>query len=312
MKVAFFIQILAITIIGCSKSDDHQVKNFNRRVVSSQTDSAPSRIQGQITWQDSSYSKVSTVLLPDGDQFETLTENQTFLHGYTWKYGYSDPSAFVISQNIRWSIGPHEGNGPYLKAKCYFVQNDRSAVELWSMGLEADEGKLNEPFYQTIWYGCCGADNNNTLFNLVTGNKIMEYTENLLKVNIPNSGHPQLERYIGFKCNNTVPTEPYQEYKSDSLYAKIVLRGKPNFGHSFDMVIPKLTFSVQDSTDQIRGQDELELWSANSQNNIERFDHFGLRLTFYDLPDTVIIPISKDKIVLSNVEYPTLTIQVLK
>ncbi len=323
MKIVLFFLIAMVGIYGCKKSDQSQMKTSAAAPSSVKIDSTVSLPSGQVIWEDLSVSKVSVVELQGGNDFETVLENHTFLQGYAWSYGYSYPSTFIVSQNVRWSVGPHEGNEPFLQATCYLLEKGHAGKVLWHLQLEADKGELNDPFYQTTLYGCCGAERDYTLFSLASGRKIMEYTEGSVKVSIPNT---KLERFIGYKCSNTIPTEAYEEYKNDSLYmgtlsyaskdsllSRIVFRGKPNTSIPYDMINPdSITFVVENSSDHLHGADELDLWSANLINDPMRFNDFAVQIKFSDPSDSIIVPIMRDRFAPSTLDYPWFTIRLLK
>jgi len=186
-RIIVSIIVLFLLTSSFEKSNGQQ-KAGKEKSKNALHDTLPEELlDGKVIWRDSAFSKVSVIKLNESNSYETIFHNQSFLCGSA---GYSEiehPSIVLVSQNIRWLIGKHEGNIPFLSAKGYLLSNDSPSGVLWSINMEADEGRIDNGFYQTISYGCCSASACTVLFNLLTGNKLLEHTEDRLYAEIPNT-----------------------------------------------------------------------------------------------------------------------------
>lgn len=325
MKIIIVVlSILLISINGCKKTTEVP-KGIDGRLMSLSTDSSTEYYsEKDAYWKDSSISKAAVFSTSEGNDYETVFHNHTYLRSDIWHYDIGTLGVFVVSQNIKWSIGNHEGNMPYLDATGYLITKKSRSGALWLIQMEADEGKITQDFYHTILFGCCGAISNHTLFNLFTGTKVIEYTEELLSASIPNT-RPELERFIGFKSNGSSAPESFERYDNDSLYlgtisyasrdsllSKIVLRKKANQKNVFGIGPSNFSIIPLNQKDKLFDRNKLVLWSANYHSDPKLFTNFCIKVTYEEITDSVIIPIVGDRIALNTLETNVFTIKILK
>lgn len=324
MKLIFFALGLIFIILGCNRSIDSH-KQSSTAVIPKRTDDSEETVsKGNMIWKDSSFSKVSVFRSSDGNDFETVLENHSYLRGDFWHHNESSDTHFVISQDIRWSVGPHEGNDPFLRAKCYLLHDDGPATGAWSREIEADEGKLfQESFttmYETVWYGCCSSSPKHTLFKLETGEKMMEYTDDLLHVELPLA---KLERIIGYKCSETLNTESYEDDSlyigtisyacQDSLISKIAFFSKPGFRERFAFGnLSIMSFSIHDTTNKIDNTNHLTLWGSDFPDDVMGFHGFGIKVKFSEDVDSTVLPIYRDKLIFNKPDENYFTMKIIR
>ena len=252
----------------------------------------------KVIWDSSSKSSIE--FLGDGREVRAIViENHQYLLG----------TGVVVSQLTKWKVGPWSGNRPALDATALKIMPDGKQKELWTINEEADEGRLDAGLYHTIWYGCCSAGPNHRLYNLETGNLIMEYSEELLTVWLGNP--PEMTRYIGYKPSETISTNTWEKdkryigtltYASPSgILHRIAFRGSSEdylnkFGLGFADISLEIGGKNQVSTGPYLSGgiiwERLSLEGARSSADTKHFTDFRIRLKFFDT--SVVIPIVED------------------
>jgi len=254
-------------------------------------------------WESKSSSEIKLY-----DNNSTIIENQTFLYSNCLRYHTEMRDRLVILQKSIWRVGDWEGNNPTIEATAFQIMPDGKQENLWSIKEEADEGKLDCNFYHTIWYGCCSACPNHRLYNPKTGKLIMEYSDELLSVEIPNS---PLKRYIGYKPSETITTNSWEKDKKhigtltysspDKIIQRIALRmvgdSEDKFGIGFAHI------SIEPGgKDQKLSKNTLDLWESNSSKDPARLTNFKIKIVFY-AGYTIVIPVRKDALFFSKTKF---------
>jgi hypothetical protein len=253
--------------------------------------------KNRVIWSSRSKSSIE-FLGDDGEVQKFVIENHQYLLDLD----------IVVSQMTKWKVGPWSGNQPSLEATAYKIMPDGKQYKLWAIKEEADEGRLNYSMYHTIWYGCYSAGPNHRLYNLETGNLIMEYGGELLEVWLGNP--PEMARYIGYKPAETINTNSWekddryigtQTYASpDGILHRIAFRGisedyMDEFGLGFADISLEIGGRNQVSTGPYMGdgiKERLCLERANSSTDARQFTDFRIRLKFFDT--SIVIPIVDD------------------
>lgn len=275
-------------------------------------------------FRDSSYSKIEFVR--NGDILDKHITTQKYLWNVVYdKYGPISEREVVVSQKIEWLVNQgKEGNDPTLQAKCYLIENGNRSKLLWEINQEADEGCIWQDFYKTVWYGCCSARPNTTLYNIISGTKILEYTrDELLTIEIPNS--PLGVRYIGYKCMETALHEDYElngnyfgtlTYSSeDSCLEKYVIRMRSK--SDYDKYSPfgeaHISFMPDTTKNRIGPDSRLVLWAANRAQSPAAIS--GITIKFescFDTPCSYRIDLRNDALDFSSISDSNLEITRIK
>jgi hypothetical protein len=249
----------------------------------------------RILFGDSSYSKIEFV--KTGTDTNRIITTQQFLWDMPYrKYPKPSECEVAISQQVKWIERPgKEGNDPSLQASCYLIENGRKVRPLWQINQEADEGSIWFHIYKTVWYGCCSARPNTTLYNIMTGTKLLEYSrDELLTIEIPNS--PLEVRYIGYKCVETTLHEDYElkgnyfgtiTYSSvDSCLEKFVIRMRSQADYEKYGVFGEAHISfIPDATkNKIGPESRLVLWAANGAKSSNAISGISIQFESCDNP----------------------------
>lgn len=245
----------------------------------------------KITWDATSTSRIEVAL----ENGSAVLENHNFL--FYWHAYRVGQFGTVISQITTWKVGNWEGNQPLLKATAYKIIPDGVQKDAWSISEEADEGKLDQGFYHTIWYGCCSAVPNHRLYNIETGSLVMEYNGKLLEVMLPVVEY----RYIGYKPAETIQLNPWEKdkkhigtltYSSDEgILQRIALRGiKEDFEDKFGLGFAEIALVAYGEEHQ-----RLVLNAPPSSREKKLFTNFKVRLRFSS-GNTIEIPIIEDEL----------------
>jgi hypothetical protein len=142
----------------------------------------------------------------------------------------------------------------------------------------ADDIKLTSDYYLVKYSGCCGADNFYEIFNRNTHEKLLEYHEKLLKVEIPNSIN---KSFIGFShqnydTTNLIVGELY--FSSIEININKVLiktRNKTDYDEIIPYFSPELSLKSKDTRDKLSEEDTmLTLWSKKSSQFWTSMDNF--------------------------------------
>ena len=248
----------------------------------------------KLLWETDSPSKIS--VYPDS---ATLS-NHSFLYANCEGLRHGDSGRYVVSQNTLWRVGPWEGKDPSVNATAFLIHKDGKREKIWNISEQADEGHLSCAYYHTVSYGCCGAGDNHRLYNPKTGRLIMEYSNQLLEIEIPGS---PLGRYIGYKPSETIFRHDWEKgtrhigtltYSSPyKILQRIDFRmigdnsGKFGFGHADISILPG-------GKDQKLKNDTLELWKAKGSTNPKDFTGFSIKIDFI-VGYTIIVPIKDDR-----------------
>ena len=256
--------------------------------------------RNKVIWQSSSKSGIE--FLDDGSEYgrNAIVEN----HDYFLNW-----DSIVVSQITTWRVGSWEGNRPTLGATAYRIMPDGKQKELWSVKEEADEGRLEDGFYHTIWYGCCSAGPNHRLYNVETGDLIMEYCAELLRVHLGNP--PEMTRYIGYKPAETVGTNLWEKHNKhigtltysspDGILHRIAFRGASgDYENYFGLGFADLSFEAGDKNQAVLGSSMrdlikgpyLRLEGPRSSTDPKQFTDFRIRLQFPGV--SIEIPIIED------------------
>jgi hypothetical protein len=256
----------------------------------------------KVIWDSSSKSIIQ--FLGDGREVRKIViEN----HQYLLDRGV------VVSQMTKWNRGNWMGNSPELDARAYSIEPDGKQKELWNIREEADEGRIDAGLYHTIWLGCCSAGPNNRLYNLTSGSLIMEYSSELLKVEVGNS--PEMVRYIGYKPAETIRTNSWEKderhigtlsYASpDGFLHRIAFRGtSEDYMDRFALGFATISFEIGGKNQVSSGPymaDNIEwarlrLEGGISTTDTKQFTDFCIRLKFYKY--SIEIPIVEDDFVI--------------
>ncbi len=273
--VAFCCLILIITLFGTFCS------------------AGKSGVSNEISWKATSTSRIEVA--PGNES--AIIENHNYL--FKWHPYRVGQFGTVISQITTWKVGNWNGHLPTLRATAYRVFPDGVQKEAWSISEEADEGKLDEGFYHTIWYGCCSASANHRLYNVETGNLIMEYDGTLLEVELP----AVKSRYIGYKPAETITLNPWEKEKkhigtltyssSDGILHRIALKGiKDDYEDIFGLGFAGIALVANGEEHQ-----RLVLDAPPSSREAKLFTNFKVRLRFYS-GYTIEIPIIEDEFII--------------
>lgn len=260
----------------------------------------------KIIWESNSSSKIT---LRENNSADI--ENHNYLYANCQRYHTDIVDRVVILQKIIWKVGFWEGNNPSLNATAFKIMPDGKQEILWSITEEADEGMLKCDYYHTIWHGCCSSGPNHRLYNPQTGRLIMEYSNNLLSVEIPNT---PLKRYVGYKPSETITTNSWEKDKNhigtltysspDSILHRIALKmvddvdaSEDNFGLGFASI------SIEsDGKNKKLNENKLVLWEANYSEDPKKFENFRIKIVFY-AGYTIVVPVREDNFYLEQTRF---------
>jgi hypothetical protein len=248
---------------------------------------------GKPVWQHSAPSIIQT----DSKGIATVTNHRYLLNSPHRCYPNTGES-IVVSQRTTWRYAPIEGNNPNLEAIAYRVTPDGKSTTLWTIKDNSDEGKLHCDYYETVWYGCCSAMPNHRLYNPKNGKLLMEYSDRLLTVEIPNS---PLKRFIGYKPSETIQLNPWEKHKHhigtltyaspNGILHRIVIRGIGKVDSKFEMGAARLLVK-RGHPKQEMGDNTLRLWQADGAKDPQQIGGFTIVLKYQGT--TIELPVEGD------------------
>ncbi|HRI45777.1 MAG: hypothetical protein KF721_03175 [Ignavibacteriaceae bacterium] len=255
-------------------------------------------------WFDQNYSKAIIAEVDESELYEATFYNHSYLHSFIWSYGFKTPAFVVVSQNSKWRIGNFEGVDPELKSKAFLIQKGEKVKSLWELTTNSDKGEIFDEFYKTTWVGCCGTISNSTLYNLLNGTKILEFTEPVLSFKVFNTS-PSVERLIGFKNSFTELKEVYEEepfyigtitYSSrSSVISKLAVYNNNN---ADDPMFPSsIEFVSMKYADKISEEGKIiSLFSDNGNSDKNIFSDFEVQITFDQIDEPLIVKVNQDNL----------------
>lgn len=142
-----------------------------------------------------------------------------------------------------------------------------------------DEIFLESNYYKTVEHGCCGAEDELTLYDY-NNKPIVAGDGKIVLGDIPNSG---IKLWTGFKYSfqdSTLLGTVYVAYNSSERY-EIRIKQVPVPEEFCNPYAPSLTIRSADARDvPVEGRPEYELWSLDGLDNTAKIDHLTLVLRF--------------------------------
>jgi hypothetical protein len=173
----------------------------------------------------------------------------------------------------------------------------------WQSQGEGHEGRVDGNFYRITKQGCCGATPASAYFNLLSGKKMFESTPDLIRVEVPNTANV---RYVAFldtqSSMNPEETKPGSDVIGALQYGsaegpgeRIVMKLKSTVPFSVE------DLSVVSAKEPAKYAKELELWSANGNENPSAIGDFKIRIKLIevggdDRAPVIVVPVSSDRL----------------
>ena len=261
-----------------------------------------SGLLGKTAWQQSAPSKIQVT-----DKGGAIVETARYLVNSPHNCHPNSGETIVVAQRTVWKIGPFEGHDPTLEARAYRVTTDGKSAQLWTIKDHSDEGRLACDYYETIWYGCCSAVPNHRLFNPKTGKLLMEYSERLITVEVPNS---PLKRFIGYKPSETIVLNAWEKHKRhigtltyaspDGILHRIAIRGIGKFEDKFTMGLAKIQIRRGLPKQEMNGN-TLQLWDVDASKDAQQIGGFTVILKYAGA--LVEVPVQNDDFAIGSSKF---------
>ena len=293
---------------GADKKNIQTILKFEKEIKEARQDYASNF--GQLLWSDEGKANIN--FRKKGTQFIAKITTQEYFVTSLYPYNKQRDQYLIVSEiKTRHSNNCFEGEDPYLKATGYLIDDSNKTKRLWTVSDPADASGAFY-FYETVQYGCCGASSVNKCYDLLTGELILEHTNNLLRIGIPNS---QLnERFVGMKSANTYPR---YNYEKDSLYIGTLTYASPKkvlekyalfaangkeLKERFDFPDGYAKLLTTNSKDQLSpDSSEITLWSADFSKDKKDFKGIIIQIDYItNTKGLITIPIENDAMVVNN------------
>ncbi len=286
-----------------------------------------------ISYSDSGYSRI-TIHRDSVDGYETF---ETSVTTQSYHIAYYDDKTYLLSeQSTQRSSNISEGDIGEIILGCKTSDKGNFDKILWRDTISANEIQYYPDYLRMVSYGCCGAEDAKMLFRYSDGKPLILMTTNVSQVSIPNT---KTKRLIGFLSNNYASGYEgtvYEKYYNDSLLAGILSYVNPT---TLDRQLVLIKFKDKNLSDSI-GMDmldsiafdpiekidrdnlhkfgfyldqELTLWSQDKNPDPKAVGGFSIDLYLAgDEKLTIRIPIVRDRIDISKVKSPWLSLEVVK
>lgn len=182
---------------------------------------------------------------------------------------------------------------------------------MWELRDNFDRGEVwSQLYYQTTSIGCCDSEDAYRLFDLLTGEQILQYTGPLFQIDVPNS---PINALIAYHSNAAMRAfEGQDRHKGIDGMLTLVTNDR-----SINQVYFHYPAHISTRTpgielippQQSKGTHErftrhLDLWHSEGKTTIDALTDFGIRLRFSD-GSFMILPVQDGKFDIYNLSGDT-------
>lgn len=186
-----------------------------------------------------------------------------------------------------------EGHERNIKVKINSFDNPTQTI--LEIDKDTDKVNLNLHNYETITYGCCGAEDNFEIFDYNHKSIIQSYNQILLG-SVPNS---KIKFYVGYYTDAKEPSylgSLMISYNSSEKYIIHLKKVDKNFDEFCTNFSPEIEIMSESKSDKFSMvNNEFTFWSLNKIDNKNQINNLQIKLS-YDCDErigkhTIVIPI---------------------
>ncbi|MGB4776650.1 MAG: hypothetical protein WBP45_15840 [Daejeonella sp.] len=171
---------------------------------------------------------------------------------------------------------------------------DKTALKIKQ---DCDDLFLEQDYYKTVKYGCCGAEDQIKLYNY-ENKLIIEGTAQIIKGSIPNAG---LDFYVAYKPSQDTSYlgAIYYSYRGSERY-EIKIKADSSVSKNCGNFSPNISIYSANSKDKfLKNNNEYELWSLDGTKSKDQINNISLKVLFECADErqfnAIVIPITNGK-----------------